>query len=135
MTTDRKMISVTIALTIAFLLPVAVQVAGGQDANAILTSRAVAFVHMLARGKFDAAEADFTDQMKQAAPPAKLRGMWTRVQSQAGPFQDTGDTRTVVQAGYTTVVVRTNFKLQALGIAVAFDSARKIAGMHFVPPP
>jgi hypothetical protein len=135
MTTDRRKVSVTIVFAIAFLLPLAAQVAGGQEANATLTSRAIAFVRMLAQGNLDAAEADFTDQMKQAAPPSKLREIWTGVQSQAGPFQGTGNTRTVVQGGFTTVVVGTNFKLQALGIAVAFDSSQKIAGMHFVPPP
>lgn len=135
MTTDRRRVSLTVVFAIALLLPITGQVAGGQQASATLTSGAIAFVRMLARGNFDGAEADFTDQMKQALPPAKLSEVWTGVQSQAGPFQDTGDAKTVVQGGYTTVVVTTKFKQQAIGIAVTFDSARKIAGMHFVPPP
>ena len=135
MTTDRRNVSLTVVFAIALLLPIAGQVARGQEANATLTSRAIAFVHMLAQGNFDGAEADFTDQMKQAAPPTKLSEVWTGVQSQAGPYQGTGDAKTVVKGGYTTVVVATRFKLQAIGIAVTFDSAQKIAGMHFVPPP
>ena len=135
MTTDRRRVSLTVVFAVAVLLPIGAQVASGQQANATLTSRATAFVQMLAQGNFDGAEADFTDQMKQAAPPAKLREVWTGVQSQAGPFQGTGNTSTVVQGRDTTVIVRANFKLQAIGIAVTFDSARKIAGMHLVPPP
>jgi hypothetical protein len=98
-------------------------------------SKAVSFVRTLAKGDFKAAEADFTDQMKQAAPPPKLGEVWQRLISQVGPFQDTGNSKTVVQNGFTTVVVKADFKSRALGIAVTFDSAQRIAGMHFVPPP
>ena len=135
MTTDSRHVSVTVVLASAFLFSFAAQIAGGQEANATPIAKAIAFVSMLAQGNFDGAGADFTDQMKQAAPAAKLREFWSGVQSQAGAFQNTGDTSVVVQGGYTTVIVRTNFKLQAVGIALAFDSAGKIAGMHLVPPP
>lgn len=135
MTSDMRRAASTIALLSALLLPVGAPAAGAGDANMTLTSRAVAFVRMLAAGSFAAAEAQFTGQMRQAAPPAKLREIWSGVESQVGAFQGTGDTRTVVEGGYTTVIVRTDFKQQALGIALAFDSAQRIAGMHFVPPP
>lgn len=135
MTTDRRRTSVVIGLALALLVPLAAQAAGGQAANGSLVPEAVSFVRTLAKGDFKAAEADFTDQMKQAAPSAKLEEIWQRLISQVGPFQDTGDSKTVVQNGFTTVVVRTDFKSRALGIAVTFDSAQRIAGMHFVPPP
>ncbi|HUA22496.1 MAG TPA: DUF3887 domain-containing protein [Steroidobacteraceae bacterium] len=134
MTTDRRRTSVVFGLALALLVPVA-QAAGDQAAKGSLVPEAVSFVRALAKGDFEAAEADFTDQMKQAAPPAKLGEVWQRLISQVGPFQDTGDSKTVVQNGFTTVVVRTDFKSRALGIAVTFDSAQRIAGMHFVPPP
>ena len=134
MTTDRKRTSVVIGLALALLVPLAVR-AADQAANGSLVSTAVAFVQTLAKGDFKAAEADFTDQMKQAAPPAKLGEVWQSLISQAGAFQDTGDSKTVVQNGFTTVVVKTDFKSQAVGIAVTFDSANRIAGMHLVPPP
>jgi len=135
MTTDRKRTSVVIGLALALLVPVAARTADGQGAEASLVPKAVSFVRTLAKGDFKAAEADFTDQMKQAVPPAKLGEVWQTLISQVGPFQDTGDSRTVVQSGFTTVVVKTDFKSRTLGIAVTFDSARRIAGMHFVPPP
>jgi hypothetical protein len=135
MTTDRRTTSVVICLALALLVPIAAHAAGGQAANGSLVPKAVSFVRTLAKGDFKAAEADFTNQMKQAASPAKLGEIWQRLISQVGPFQDTGDSKTVVQNGFTTVVVNTDFKSRALGIAVTFDSAQRIAGMHFVPPP
>ena len=135
MTTDRRRTSVVIGLALVLLVPFAARAAGSQAAKGSLVPEAVSFVRTLAKGDFKAAEADFTDQMKQAAPPAKLGEVWQRLISQVGPFQDTGDSKTVVQNGFTTVVVRTDFKSRALGIAVTFDSAQRIAGMHFVPPP
>lgn len=133
MTADRRRASVVIGLALAFLIPVAAQAAGGQDAKQSLMTRAVAFVHTLAKGDFQGAETDFTDQMKQAAPPDKLRDVWQQVLTQVGPYQDTGDSKIVDEYGYMSVIVATRFKNQTLGIKVTFDSAQKIAGMHFVP--
>ena len=135
MTTDRRRTSVVISLALALLVPFAAQAAGTAAATGSLVPKAVSFIQTLAKGDFKAAETDFTDQMKQAAPPAKLAEVWQRLISQVGPFQGTGDSNTVVQNGFTTVVVKADFKSQALGIAVTFDSARRIAGMHFVSPP
>lgn len=73
--------------------------------------------------------------MKQAAPPEKLRQIWQSLLDQAEPFENTGDSKIVDQGGYTSVIVRANFKTRALGIAITFDSAHRIAGMHFVPSP
>ena len=134
MVTDTRIQAVA-AIALAFLSGLAAQPAGAQQAKENLVSTAVAFVHTLAKGDFKAAEVDFNGEMKQAAPPEKLREIWQKVLDQIGPFQDTGETHTVVQGGYTTVIVRSDFKSEALGIEVSFDSAGRIAGMHFVPPP
>jgi Protein of unknown function (DUF3887) len=135
MATNSRTVPALIALTLAFLVAVVVQAAGSQDAEKTLTSRAIAFVRTMAKGDFETAEADFTDQMKQAAPPEKLRQIWQSLLDHAGPFENTGDSKTVDQGGYTSVIITTKFKTRALGIAVTFDSAQRIAGMHFVPPP
>lgn len=135
MTTDNRRTSVVIGLALTLLVSIAAQAAGGQMAGGSLVPKAVAFVQSMAKGDFEGAEADFTDQMKQAAPPAKLAEAWQGMISQFGAFQGTGDSKTVDQGGFTTVIVKADFKSQAVGIAVTFDSAQKIAGMHFVPPP
>lgn len=100
-----------------------------------LTAAANGFVHELAKGEFNASEATFTKQMKQAAPPPKLRRLWHEMTERFGAFHDTGDSKSVVRDGYTTVIVATEFKHRTIGIAVSFDSARRIAGMHIVPAP
>ncbi len=113
----------------------AARAAGGQAPKRSLVPKAAAFVRTLAQGDFKTAEADFTDQMKQAAPPATLGEVWKRLIGKVGPFQGIGDSKTVQENEYTTVIVKADFKSRALGIAVTFDSAQRIAGMHFVPPP
>ncbi|MGH8320074.1 MAG: DUF3887 domain-containing protein [Steroidobacteraceae bacterium] len=127
--------AIMIGLALALLTPVAAPAAGGQGTQASLVPKAVAFIRTLAKGDFEGAEADFTDQMKQEVPPAKLREIWQGVLNNLGPLQDTGDSKTEVKDGYTVVVVRGDFKSRALGIAVTFDSAQRIAGMYFVAPP
>lgn len=97
------------------------------------TATAVAVVNTMAKGGFTAAEAGFTDQMKQGVPPDKLQQIWNALTVQAGAFQKTGVTKTVQQDDYDTVVVNTEFKNRTIGFAVTFDSFGKIAGLHLVP--
>jgi hypothetical protein len=133
MATERRTIAPVIGIALALLLLLTARAADAGKAG--LVPAAVAFVHTLAQGDCTAAEADFTGQMKQAAPPDALGRVWKRLLNQVGPFQGTGRTRTVVQGGYRTVIVKADFKTRSLGIAVTFDSDRRIAGMHFVPAP
>jgi hypothetical protein len=130
----RNAIATGLALALALLLPAGVR-AAGEAAQRTLQSRAVAFVETMAHGHFKAAESDFTEQMRQAAPPPKLGAAWRGLLSHLGAFQSTGKTQVVDVAGFTGIVVRANFKLRALGIRVVFDSTGRIAGMQFVPPP
>ena len=43
--------------------------------------------------------------------------------------------KTAVKDGYTVVVVGADFKNRTIGLQVAFDSAREIAGLYVVPAP
>ena len=122
-------------LAVALVVSIVARPAGAQAAKDSLAAEAVAFVQTLAAGHFKAAEMDFTEQMKQAAPPQKLSEIWQRLLGQVGAFQRAGRTEIVPQGEYTFVIVRTDFKSRALGIRVVFDSAGRIAGMQFVPPP
>ncbi|MDA8120633.1 MAG: DUF3887 domain-containing protein [Gammaproteobacteria bacterium] len=140
MTNDRRSASFVNGLALALLIPIAAQAAGGQVTSrtlaqdAGLEQKAVAFIRTMAEGHFQAAEAEFTNHMKQAAPPAKLREVWRGLISQVGPLRSIGYDEIVRQSGLSVVVVDANFKSRALGIAVTFDSAQRIAGIHFVPP-
>ena len=134
MATETGRIPAVIGLALALLAPVAARADAPKGKDG-LVPMAIAFVQTLGQGDYKAAEADFTGQMKRAAPPDALRHVWRQLLSQVGPFQGTGATSTSAESGYTTVVVRADFKSRALGIALSFDSAHKIAGLHFVPPP
>lgn len=135
MATSNRIVRALIGLTLAFLVPIVAQAAGRQNTEKTLTPRAIAFVRTMAKGDFATAETDFTDQMKRAAPPEKLRQIWQSLLDQAGPFENTGDSKIIDQGGHTSVIITTDFKTRAIGIAVTFDSAHRIAGMHFVPSP
>jgi len=137
MTPDSRRIPVVAGLALALLVCTAVLAAAAPAATqgGSLVPKAVAFVRTVAKGDMQAAEADFTHRMKQAAPPAKLGVIWRRLIRKVGPFQGTSGSKTVVQSRFITVIVKTDFKSRALGIAVTFDAARRIAGVHFVPPP
>lgn len=124
-----------ISLALALLFPFAALAASTPVVKGSLVPKAVSFIKTLAKGDFKAAETNFTGQMKEAAPPAKLGEIWQGLISQVGAFQGTGESNSVVQHGFTTIVVKTNFKSRTLGIGVTFDSAHRIAGMHFFPPP
>lgn len=133
--TGRKT-SALIGLALVLLVPFTALAAGDQaPKEGSLVPKAVAFIQTLVKGDFDGAEADFTDPMKQAAPPEKLREAWQGLLSQAGAFLATHDSKTILQDGSTIVIVRTSFRREVIGIAVAFDSAQRISGVHFVPPP
>jgi hypothetical protein len=103
--------------------------AGGDNAAA------VAFIHQMASGKFSQAEASFTTQMKSAVGSDGLQQLWSQLQQMYGAFESTGAVRTGVVSGHSIVVVRANFKSRAVGLAVAFDSDHRIAGLHLVSPP
>lgn len=127
--------SAVIGFVLALLLPFAVHAAGDQTANGNLVPKALGFVQAWAKGNINAVEADLTNQMKQTTSPAKIGKLWQKMISRMGAFQGTGNTKTVVKNGLTTVIVEVIFKKQALGFALTFDSTQKIALVHFVSPP
>lgn len=134
MINDRKT-SAVIGFAFALLLPIAAHAAGDQATNGNLVHKSLAFVQNWARGDLRTAETDFTSRMKQSAPPTKFGKLWQKMISRFGAFQGTGNTKTVVKNGLTTVIVEAKFKKQALGFALTFDSAQKISLFRLVSPP
>lgn len=128
-------LATAVALALALFVPSAALAAGGNAAHGGLPTKAVAFIRTMARGHFKSAETDFTARMKRAAPPQKLAALWHAFLKDLGPFQGTGKTLTVDQGGFESVVVRLNFKFHPIGLAVTFDSAERIAGLHPASPP
>lgn len=107
--------------------------AGNTNTNGKYVTRAEAMITSMAKGDFNAAETDFTDVMKQAAPPAKLQEVWSAITAQQGDFEKISGAKTVAKDGYLNVLVETQFKNGTLVFNVTFDSAGKIAGFHLLP--
>jgi Protein of unknown function (DUF3887) len=95
--------------------------------------QAQTLVTQLSKGNFAGAERDFNDKMKQGLPPAKLKAVWAQITAQAGPFRNTGETKTLSYLGNPVVLIKTTFKNGELWTQVAFDKAGKIAGLYFKP--
>lgn len=135
MLSDMRRVIVALSfLALGFIAPTGASAANGAAAGGD-SAAAVAFVHQLASGQFPQAQANFTSQMKSAVGSDGLQQLWSKLQQMYGAFQSTGAVRSSAVSDYTIVVVRANFKSQAIGLAVAFDSAHRIAGVHLVPPP
>lgn len=107
--------------------------AGKATANGKQVNQAQAMISSMAKGDFNAAETDFTDAMKQAAPPAKLSEIWSAITAQQGEFEKISSTKTLAKDGYLNALVETQFKNGVLVFNVTFDSAGKIAGFHLLP--
>ena len=132
---DVRTIVVTLsALALGLFAVTGASAANGAGAGGDSVA-AVAFVHQMASGQFSQAEAGFTSQMKSAVGADGLQQLWSKLQQMYGAFKSTGAVQSAVVQGYSIVTVRANFTSQAIGLAVAFDSAHRIAGLHLVPPP
>lgn len=114
-------------------IPVMAIVAPAATASDNTSAKAQAFVQNMAKGDFTAAEADFTAQMKEAAPPDKLQEIWQALVLQGGAYQKIAGTKDINEGGYTSVIVNAEFKNQTIGLLVIFDVSGKIGGMHLVP--
>ncbi|MGH8283701.1 MAG: DUF3887 domain-containing protein [Gammaproteobacteria bacterium] len=127
-------IDLTFLLLIStFAGSVTVLAAGSTSVTGTDVTKAEAFVHMLAKGDYTTAEAEFTDQMKQGLPADKLKTVWVQLLTQVGVYTGTGETETATIRGDTVVLVKTKFKEVALWAQIAFDKSGKIAGLYFRP--
>lgn len=124
-----KLKSVTGAFALALLAPLSALHAATPPATNSVVASARTFVETMAQGHFEKAEARFTSQMKRAAPPYRLQQLWASLVRQNGAFQKVGDHELV------TVIVKVVFKNRPVDLAVTFDSAHRIAGVHLAPPP
>lgn len=128
MRTNRSLY--TLVTFVAILVVTPVSAAGaGRD----LAADARSVVHALAAGDFNKPEAEFTVQMQQVLPAAKLKEVWRKLTVQVGTYEKTAETRSLPYRGYTIVLVKTIFKKTPLWTKVVYDGDGKIAGLYFRP--
>ncbi len=98
-----------------------------------LSAAGAAFVDLLAKKDYAAAESQFDPAMKSAMPEAKLRAVWEDLLIQAGPYQKQLRTRVEKQAGYDVVLVTCQFERKPLDIKVVYDSQKRVTGLWYLP--
>lgn len=106
---------------------------GSASTKSNYVTEAENFVHMLAKGDYTTATANFTDQMKQDLSADKLKATWEQLTAQAGGYMGTGEAKSLDYQGDTVVLVKTQFKNGALWTQLAYDKSGKIAGLYFKP--
>ena len=98
-----------------------------------LIGSALAFVDLLVKGDFNSAVERFDETMKAASPPDKLKGAWTAITEQLGPFKQRTDARQEPAGPYQFVFVTCQFDKDTIDIKLVFNASKQIAGMFFVP--
>lgn len=98
-----------------------------------LTSRATAFVTLLAQEDYANAVKGFDSTMKDAIPPAELQKTWTATLAQVGAFKKQVSTREAKEQGFDIVYVTCDFEKRPLNIKVVFNEAKEISGLWILP--
>jgi dienelactone hydrolase len=92
-------------------------------------------VDNLASGNTSAVFANFDTVMQKAVTIDQLNQLWLQLQVQYGNYLNRAGSQTVVEGGYTSVIVNLHFQYGDTGFKVTFDAAGKIAGLHLVAAP
>ncbi|MFY9821303.1 MAG: alpha/beta fold hydrolase [Thermoanaerobaculia bacterium] len=127
------------AVCFLLLLLLAVQVLPAQAPPPTLAAPrdpaaiATRFIDLLLQGDYPAAAALEGGVMKNAAPAAKLREIWTGVQSQLGSYERRLATRSEKPAQYDFVFVTTAFERQTVDLKVVIDDGGQVVGFFIVP--
>ena len=91
------------------------------------------FVDLLVQRNFAEAVKPFTDEMRTAAPPPKLAGIWNSILKQFGAFKQVTGTRVEPSGQHQAALVTAEFANMTADLKVVFDAEGKIAGF-FVSP-
>lgn len=128
----KKLIPVAVlllALLVFFVMgkdPVPIASASPKDS-------AIAFVHLLEKGRFSSAVEHFDATMKGVMPSNKLQEAWTSLITQAGSFKRQVAVRAASFQQFRIVFVTCEFEKATLDVKVVFDNEGRIAGLFFVP--
>lgn len=91
-----------------------------------------AFGHLkAARG--DSLHAMMTPQMQRQISPLQCSLLFMQLTTQMGKFVERGPWEVTQQEGYDVVSARLHFSQKTVGMRLAFDAGKRIAGLFFVP--
>lgn len=92
------------------------------------------FISLLVQEKFTEASKLFTEELAKAIPESTLASIWKSLGSMLGKFNGILDVNFIEVQGYKVVILNCDFELGTLGIQIAFDKEKKIAGLYFLQP-
>ena len=102
--------------------------------DGVFKKRGIAFVDLLATGKFTDATAQFADVMRNAMPEAKLAGLWHQLETTGGKFLGADPAARIERkAEFFCVYVPCRWERNRLDIKVVFDLAGNVSGLWMVP--
>jgi dienelactone hydrolase len=107
----------------------AAEQAAGQDRIAA----AEGFVDLLVKEDFAGAFGTFDAQMQSAIPEARLRDVWTGINTKAGRFQRRVRSKALQMGAYDVVLVTCQFEKTPLDVKVVFNAGGKVSGLFFAP--
>jgi dienelactone hydrolase len=96
-------------------------------------SKAKAFVDLLAKKDFTAAETFFADEVKAKLPAVKLEEVWNSLVAQVGNFKRQTDVKTEKVKDFEVVVIVGEFEKANLDISLTIDKNGKVGGLFFTP--
>jgi dienelactone hydrolase len=94
---------------------------------------AQAVIDNLVAGNYEAATADFTDEMLAALPPAKLQQVWESVIDQVGPYQRQVEVTSQTAEGYTVFIFTLQFENALSDAQISISTDGKVGGLHIRP--
>src|SRR4051794_23786107 len=94
---------------------------------------AAGFIDLLLKGDYPAAAALEGGPMREAAPAAKLREIWTGIQTQLGAYKRRLGTRAESQGQYDMAFVTTAFENKTVDLKVVIDDGGHVVGFFIVP--
>ena len=126
---NRGLLAILIAvLCLGLIAPTSAQTPE-PDPQAI----AQAVIDNLIAGDYEAATADFTDQMLAALSPAQLQQTWESLIAQVGLYQEQVSVTSQTTGGYTVFVFTLQFENALLDAQLSISTDGKVGGFYIRP--
>jgi dienelactone hydrolase len=120
-------------VAVALIFSTAAMAAMAAEPSAVAT--AIRLLDRLDAGQFEAAVADFGDEMKTAVPAERLQQLWPSLPAQVGPATGRGEAVVSEQEGVTLVQIPLHYGHGELVAKVAIGADGKIIGFLIQPAP
>jgi dienelactone hydrolase len=91
------------------------------------------FINQMTAGDYASASREFSRELLQALPEAKLKETWQGLIGQFGDFQEISKVQAVERDAYSILTVTSQFQNASLDFRLTFDQNGQIAGLTYQP--